>query len=303
MNARGVLFLLFAVVGVGLIYWLTSSFLNSAQQPQQQVAAQQAPSVQVLVTAKPLPLGTILKAEDMKWRNWPREGLDPTYPVKDKIKMTDYIGKVVRTSMAFGLPILKQNIIGPGEKGFIAAALRPDMRAITIAVNPTSGVSGLAYPGDRVDLLLSHVVRLTDGKSHSVTETVVQNLRLLAVGQRINDQAKQPGKPGKTATLEVTPKIAEKITLMSRLGSMQLSLRSLATNDPEGTGDMPIDAVITRTWAEEISPTIPKRKAVESSKRVRIDRGSNTQEKVFGDDSGDGVTDNSKSGEDNETPE
>ncbi|QCI80430.1 Flp pilus assembly protein CpaB [Hankyongella ginsenosidimutans] len=117
-------------------------------------------------------------------------------------------------------------LVGPGERGFLAAALQPGMRAITISISDTSGVAGFVFPGDRVDLVLTHQVDQGDRGQIRVSETVLQNVRVLAIDQDVNDREDQP-KVGRTVTLEVTPKLVEKIAVMQLIGSVSLSLRSL----------------------------------------------------------------------------
>ncbi len=103
------------------------------------------------------------------------------------------------------------------------------MRAISVPVSITSGISGFIFPGDQVDLLLTYTIpaaQLGGTFEHKVVETVLRNIRVVAIDQRMDSK---PGEavPAHTATFEVTPKQSEVIALASRIGEMFLTLRSL----------------------------------------------------------------------------
>jgi pilus assembly protein CpaB len=107
-----------------------------------------------------------------------------------------------------------------------------------VGVSATSGVAGFVFPGDRVDLVLTHEVRPEDGSQNPlrVSETIIRNIRVLATDQRINardEQGNQVAAPIATVTLEATPRIAEKIAVAQTIGQLSLSLRSLADNGAE----------------------------------------------------------------------
>ena len=112
------------------------------------------------------------------------------------------------------------------------------MRAVTVPVSAQTAVAGFVFPGDRVDLVLTQTVAGGgDGPPLKVAETVMRNLRVLATDQRTDNTV---GEDGKTVvrtfsnvTIEATPKIAEKIAVAQTLGSLSLSLRSIADNNSE----------------------------------------------------------------------
>jgi pilus assembly protein CpaB len=128
-------------------------------------------------------------------------------------------------------------LVGPNDRGFLAAALGPGMRAITVPVNSSTGVAGFVFPGDRVDIVLTQeVAGGGDGPPLKVSETVVRNVRVLATDQRTDSK----GEDGKTlvktfsnVTLEATPRIAEKVAVAQSIGQLSLSLRSIADNSSE----------------------------------------------------------------------
>ncbi|HWJ58783.1 MAG TPA: Flp pilus assembly protein CpaB, partial [Sphingomicrobium sp.] len=206
---------------------------------QQAQAAPVPVGPKVLVAKKALPVGTIIDADSFTFQPWPKELMQSAYyvdgqPDGDPKKL---LGTVVRYPITAGQPVTRGALVGPKDRGFLAAALGPGMRAITVPVSATSGVAGFVFPGDRIDLVLTQNVQGGgDGPALKVSETIIRNLRVLATDQRITDKDDD----GKTAvtvfssvTVEVTPRIAEKISVAQSLGSLSLSLRSIADNTAE----------------------------------------------------------------------
>src|SRR6476661_6514536 len=207
----------------------------------QQAAAAPAVPVgpKVMVAKKALPVGTIIDAESLGYQPWPKELMQGAYytegqPDSDIQKL---LGTVVRYQVTAGQPLTRGSLVGPKDRGFLAAALGAGMRAITVPVNASTGVAGFVFPGDHVDMVLTQQVDGGgDGPALKVSETIIRNLRVLATDQRITDKDDD----GKTAirvfanvTFEVTPRIAEKIAVAQSLGSLSLSLRSIADNTSE----------------------------------------------------------------------
>ena len=193
----------------------------------------------VLVARKALPVGTIVDAESLTFQAWPKELVQNAYytegaPDADISKL---IGTVVRNPITAGQPLTKGALVGPNDRGFLAAALGPGMRAVTVPVSATTGVAGFIFPGDRVDMVLTQeVVGGGDGPALKVSETIVRNLRVLATDQRIDskdEEGKTQVKTFTTVTLEATPRIAEKIAVSQSMGTLSLALRSIADNTAE----------------------------------------------------------------------
>ena len=210
-----------------------------AEQAQAAAATPAAPvGPKVLVARKDLPVGTIIDAESLTFQPWPKEMTQSTYYTEGQpdSDMSKLLGTVVRYPITAGQPMTRGAIVGPKDRGFLAAALGPGMRAITVPVNATTGVAGFIFPGDRVDIVLTQEVGGGEGPALKVSETVVRNVRVLATDQRTDSK----GEDGKTevktfsnVTLEATPRIAEKIAVAQSIGSLSLSLRSIADNTSE----------------------------------------------------------------------
>lgn len=243
----------------------------------QQQPVQTAPGIQVLVARGDLPAGQFVRPENLRWQAWPKEGLAGTYLTPDKQKLEDLVGAVVRTGIGDGEPITENRVVRPGDRGFMAAVLTPGMRAIAVPVTATSGVSGFVFPGDRVDLLLTMQVQREEKVNflHHASETVLRNLRVLAVDQRADDQKKDV-LVAKTATLEVTSKQAETIAVIAELGRLSLSLRSLAhdgeTEEPKLSHTW--DSEATRLLPPPVSPT-------ELPVKVSVVRGGDAKDVEF----------------------
>jgi len=187
----------------------------------------------ILVAAKDLPVGTILDQTSLKFVAWPKESMQDSYyaqsaPDSDPSKL---VGTVVRYPVTAGQPLTRGSVVGPNDRGFLAAALSPGMRAVTVPVNATSGLAGFVFPGDHVDIVLTESVNGSGDQALKVSETILRNVRVLATDQRYTDKdtdGKVKVQQASNVTLEVTPKIAEKIAVAQSVGSLSLSLRSLS---------------------------------------------------------------------------
>ncbi|RMD64287.1 MAG: Flp pilus assembly protein CpaB [Alphaproteobacteria bacterium] len=298
MSVRNIVLILAALLIMGTTGLLARAWINAQRAPVT-AAAPAAPSpkveaAMVLVAATDLPSGTLLKETDLRWQAWPEEALSETYFVKpkaanqpDPLKEIAEAGAVVRRGISAGEPLTKGRIIKPGERGFLAAVLRPGYRAVSVQVNPTSGISGLVFPGDRVDLILTHTIKR--GKiNRRASETVLTNVRVLAIDQTTNDQNGGP-RLFKNATLELTPKQAEMLAVVSEIGKLSLSLRSLAKDEAELERLVESGAPLaepdpergkTYTWDSEVSRLLWRPSAARHT-TVQVSRGNEVKELKF----------------------
>ena len=255
MTTRTIFLVLVALLFAGA----TAFFVRDRMQaPQPVPVAQtvQAPPkevTKVLVAKADLPVGLLLKEEHLRWQSWPDENLDAAYIPEEGADLNKYYGAVVKRGIAVGQPLTESQIARPGDRGFLAAVLKPGMRAVSIGVNETTGVAGLVFPGDRVDILLTEQVEPGPGApegatARRATETVLENVRILALEQSLGLPDGQPMKAN-VATVEVTPKQAEMLALMTQIGGLSLALRSMAP-DEEVVVDADSTAVVGRGLAE-----------------------------------------------------
>jgi pilus assembly protein CpaB len=224
------------VVAIGTALAARSMFAGSST-PQAQAAPAQPQGPKVLVAKRALPVGTIITADAVGYQLWPKEMVQDAYFVDGEADMAKLLGTVVRYQITAGEPVTQGALVAPGDRGFLAAALGPGMRAITVPVSEKTGVGGFVFPGDHVDLMLTQTVDGAEGQKLNVTETVLQNLRVLATDQKTQTTTTEDGKTVVTAfrtvTLEATPKIAEKIAVAQTVGTLSLSLRSLADSQSD----------------------------------------------------------------------
>jgi len=284
--------ILLAVVAVGAATGaatLARDWLNAQQLAlQAQFESQQPEPVKVetrrvLVAAGNLPAGTFVKPNSVKWIDWPKDGVSETYFVESKEEdVVDTLsGAVVRTGLTAGEPLTSGRIVRPGDRGFLAAVLRPGMRAVSVPINATTGISGFIFPGDFVDLLLTQSIERGEVKRRA-SETVLREVRVLAVDQRVSDQEGEPA-VAKTATLEVTPKQAETIAVVMEIGRLSLALRSLQSETEDG------ETVIepkgpTLTWDSQVSKVLQPVRAPDgkpATTQVKVVRGSESQTLAF----------------------
>ena len=239
MNVKKLALLVGALV-IAVITAVMAKNMFAGAGAQQAAAAPAVPvGPKVLVAKKALTVGTIIDAESFAYQPWPKELMQSAHYVEGAPDGDPkaLLGTVVRYAITAGQPVTRGSLVGPQDRGFLAAALGPGMRAITVPVNAASGVAGFVFPGDRVDMVLTQeVAGGGDGPKLKVSETIIRNIRVLATDQRVTEkdaEGKTVVKTFNNVTIEVTPRIAEKIAVAQSIGSLSLSLRSLADNTAE----------------------------------------------------------------------
>ncbi|MFA4995261.1 MAG: Flp pilus assembly protein CpaB [Bdellovibrionales bacterium] len=278
-----------AVVAIGTVFVVRGMMAPEDGAPKH-VAVQ---TNEVAVAARDLPTGTVLKETDLKWAPWV-VGADMGFMlVKGKTNLSDFTGAVVRDGFRAGDPIISSRIAHSRDQGFLAAVLTPGMRAISISLSPTAEVAGFIFPGDRVDVILTHsfsrkdIPYLTERR---ISETILQNVRVLALDQRSDNQNNDP-KVAQLATLEVSKKDAEKLALAIDMASsnsggngkasLMLTLRSLAVDDPAPDGTK-LSEEQAPTWDSDVSRSYPSVSGEDSLiHRVQVMRGKTTTENTF----------------------
>ncbi|SAL39757.1 Flp pilus assembly protein CpaB [Caballeronia humi] len=246
----------FAVLLVGaiLIALIVRVVIASATRPSGPPAVT---TEKVQVSAADLPQGLLLRDEDLVWKQVPAAQIPPNAIISGAPNAPDLKGALLRHPVASGAVLVADDVILPSAPGFLAATLKPEMRAVSVAVDDVSGNAGLIQPGDYVDLLLTQQMdRRTDSPDMAVSsETVVEHVRVLAVGSEIKrpknnaTDAPETGSRARTVTLEVTPRMGEVVAVAARLGSLSLALRSFATVTRD-----PAAAAVTAASSSERSP-------------------------------------------------
>lgn len=242
MQPRSVILLVVALLLAGGTAYLVNGLLTSNRQVVVAQAPAPPPAVhkEILVAKEDVPIGTFLRAEHLRWQAWPEDGIAKGYIVKGQGTEKDLEGAVVRARLFAGEPLTADRVVHRGEHGFLAAVLEPGKRAVSLPVDATRGVAGFVFPGDLVDVLLTikTSVQAGDGaggnaETRYFSQTLLSGVRVIGIDQTV-DNAGNSARVAKTATVEVTPKEAERITVALELGELSLTLHSIARGDDVG---------------------------------------------------------------------
>ena len=272
MILRVAFFILMAVglLGFGTVAWISS------RPPPAAAASSEAPvptTASVLVAARAVAAGSLLKPEDLTAK---QVALNNPTLTDSNLDTTDVrrslVGAMVRRSLSPGDVVRNADVMRPGDHGFLAAVLAPGMRAVTIAVDDTSGSAGLIWPGDRVDVILTeNITGVNLAPGHNVAaETVLSNARVIAIDQQIIQGAvSSPDKQAKTVTLEVTAEQAERVSVATRLGRLSLSVRSADISQHT----LPPTSNLKTTWAVDVSPALGEATPPTADNVIRVYQG------------------------------
>jgi pilus assembly protein CpaB len=205
----------------------------------------QIDTVEILVARNEIGMGQVVSANDIQWQIWPTAAASPSFLRKsDRPNAIEQLsGSIARTPLVAGEPVREAKLIKADGSGFMAAILPSGMRAISTDITPETGAGGFILPNDHVDVILSRRERDADkgggGEAHTA-ETILTNVRVLAIDQTVEEKNGQRVVVGKTATLELTPQQAEQLAVSRQLGTLTLALRSII-DAREGTDGEPRD--------------------------------------------------------------
>ncbi|MBP1180571.1 Flp pilus assembly protein CpaB [Methylobacterium sp. PvR107] len=229
-----------AVLGIALAAGGGAAFLMSGGDPPPPPApppkaeAPPAPMTDVLVAAADMPMGQVLRAADLRWQPWPDSAVTVGYLTRasNPKALDETVGASVRSGFLAGEPIRSQKLVRP-ESGFMAAILPSGMRAVAIVTDSrgTNSAGGFILPNDRVDVIRTFRDETNARGNNSdaqLSQTLLTDIRILAIGQLIQEKNGTNVVTGETATLAVTPAQAETLALAQKVGALSLSLRSLA---------------------------------------------------------------------------
>jgi pilus assembly protein CpaB len=225
-----IMVLLLATAALGLIAYNTY-----LPKPVMQVA-QNAPApvtIGYFVAAHPLPVGTLAREEDFEVRSAPSGGA-PSGAIPDTPDAKAGLrGSLVRRFLDTGAAVTSEDVLRPRDRGFLASVLAPDTRAVSIKVDAESGVSGLIWPGDLVDVVLTQVSDKADQAHRSLSEVVLHNVRIIAIDQDIVQGAKDnkdnnaaAGKATQTVSLQLASEQVKKVAVAKELGKLSLAIRA-----------------------------------------------------------------------------
>jgi pilus assembly protein CpaB len=216
-------------VGAGGIAALLAGRSEKPAQIKQQPAPQVA-GVDVLVAKTDIPVGKTVSPSDVQWQVWPLSAQSGNFIRKNERPdaIEKLSGMIARAPFVAGEPIREAKLVNAKGSGFMAAILPSGMRAVSTQISPETGAGGFILPNDHVDVILT---RRSSGNAaggeDQGSETILSNVRVLAIDQNVQEKDGQKVVIGKTATLELSPKQAEMLALAQHLGSLSLALRSI----------------------------------------------------------------------------
>jgi pilus assembly protein CpaB len=237
MNIARVVVLTIALSAGGVAAYLARGTEEKSRPAEQPVA--QLPTAEVLVAKSEIALGQVVKPEDLQWQVWPAAtaGGNVINRAGKADAITEIAGSIARAPFIAGEPIREQKLVKANGSGFMAAILPTGMRAISTEISPETGAGGFILPNDRVDVILSHRERNLVTNEMGASETILTNVRVLAIDQTVEEKDGQKVVVGKTATLELTPGQAETLAMARQLGTLALALRSITDADSKPSAD------------------------------------------------------------------
>ena len=246
MNKNILIVLGGAVLVAVLVAMLVQLTLGGKDEPTVQEA-----KVGVLVATKDLGIGRELQSGDTRWQEWPKSSVFPGAVIRQEDQSADKAleGRLAR-DIAKGEPVVKSALLGQSKGNMVAASLEPGQRAIAIDVNASSMVGGFIGPGDFVDVILTYKEQVKSEEENAqvdrmiemnldkmATETILQNIKVLAIDQKAQRPEDDKIRVGKTVTLALGIQDAERLSLAAQLGDLMLVLRAV--------GD---DTIVEKNW-------------------------------------------------------
>jgi pilus assembly protein CpaB len=241
MKAARIVVLAVALGAGGIAAFLAS---GSKEPPPPPPPVVQIDTVDILVAKADINMGQVVASQDIQWQVWPVSAANSNFVRKtdrpDAIQQLT--GSIARAPFVSGEPIREAKLIKANGSGFMAALLPSGMRAVSTEISPETGAGGFILPNDRVDVLLTRRDREAEkasGVEAHTSETILTNIRVLAIDQAIEEKNGQRVVVGKTATLELSPRQAETLAVSRQRGTLSLALRSLI--DANAAGPAPDD--------------------------------------------------------------
>jgi pilus assembly protein CpaB len=245
----------FALMALGLLGFGTVAWISTRPPPPDPATITAATKVTVVITTHPVRAGNLLKPEDLTGKEISQReaGDDGSRDTPDARQAL--AGAMVRRSLGAGEVVRMKDVMRPGDHGFLAAVLSPGMRAVSVGVDAITGTAGLIWPGDRIDLILTQAIgdAALPVWRRIAAETVLSDVRVIAIDQQLIEGVAPDGKEGKarTVTMEVTSAQAERVSVATRLGRLSLAVRS-PDHAPVAMSAGPPKT----TWASDVSPAL-----------------------------------------------
>jgi pilus assembly protein CpaB len=239
------------LAGAGICALMAAYLANNLIQPKAAPEAQVINTVKtedVLVAARDIQTGEKLGAGAVAWRSWPQDNLQPTMVTKTNKPDAEqsYAEARAAVPMYEGETILEKKVVIPGNAGFMSAILPKGMSAISVKISASTAAGGFILPNDRVDVILTKHIQVPGSSQLVTSETVISNVRVLAINQMLKQAEAKEGEPAnvalkeaETATLELTHPQVEVLAKVEGEGELALALRSIAESDGKAMEEGP----------------------------------------------------------------
>lgn len=220
----------FAMLMIALLFGAIAVFIANTWLRSQQAAnvrviePAKVETSTIVVATKDLKFGEAINPEFLREIPWPKADL-PNGAFAKIADLSKDGRRVVLNAIGPNEPVLNWKISGPGARASLSALVTEGMRAVTVRVSDYSGVAGFVLPGDRVDVLYT---REGDG---ATIDILLQNIRILAINQLVDEKQSNPQPAARLATLELTPIDAQKVSLAQSTGALTLTLRAAGSLD------------------------------------------------------------------------
>jgi pilus assembly protein CpaB len=225
MRRGNILVLLLAIFMGGVAAFMAKNWIqaNAATKP--------TATGTIVVASAPLSFGETLSKENVMEVPWAAAQL-PEGAFANREQLLKDGRRAALAPVARNEPILASKVTGAGQRASLSALLDDGKRAVTVRVDDVKGVAGFVMPGDRVDvLLIRSISRGTGAPPESVSDVMLQHVKVLAVDQLVNERQEKPTL-AKAVTLEVSTEQAQKIMLATNIGKLSLILRQQGENQP-----------------------------------------------------------------------
>lgn len=250
MNKARILVLAIAL-GAGTVAWYLAGSLGRKEEAKIAAAQPQVNLVKVLVASRDIQPGQSISSGDVAWQEWPQDSANDSFLTERNTPNAreEIAGNIARGAFVSGEPIRRAKIVKAGQGGYLSAVLPSGMRAISTKTSPQTGAGGFILPNDRVDVILTRREREAKdegGAEVYVSETVLDNVRVLAIDQTVEEKDGNKVVVGSVATLELGSRQAEILALAEQLGEISLALRSImdGKNATDGDGPEPGDHLL-----------------------------------------------------------
>ena len=292
MNKRNIIVLGGGFLVALLVALLMQAMIGGGQQQPVEIA--QVETTRVLIASKNLKTGDTLDDSSMEWKTWPEDSIFAGAVIENELELQEgeiALNGQLKRDVLKGEPLMKSALVDDEKGNFIAATLNDGMRAMAIKVKADTAVGGFLFPGDHVDVVLTHEIKLPSDKtirdtsvaviSKKTAQTVLENVRVMAVDQKAKDVEK--ASIYKTVTVEVDAKEAEILALANAMGSLSLTLRKLGDeNNATQSKDGIISTATTDTRLSNVMQELlgNRNNSGAQPNVVRIYGGANVSELV-----------------------